>query len=319
MSLGALLSLLTAPAAGLAPEPRQLTLAAGPQGIPASTVLITLGARLAQDLPGLGVRVETPAAGAAENVRIVGGNPRAVGYAGSPVVHEAARGEGPFSGNAIPLRTLAPLWDITYHLVTIEGSGVVRLADLRGKRISAGPANTPVSRDAMRILVAAGIDPGRDVQVLNLAFSDLIRALEERQIDAFFYADVGVPPLPGIFRLAMSPDVRMRLIPLDSAVPVLQQTFGRSYIQATIQREHYPSLTADVPTVAGYFMLVVRVDFDAGLAYQITRLLYTHRLELARVSKEAQYISLNGVAGRSPVPFHPGAIRYFRERELPGF
>ena len=56
-----------------------------------------------------------------------------------------------------------------------------------------------------------------------------------------------------------------------------------------------------------------------GTAYQITKMIYERRAELAAVHKEAANITTTGAAERSPVPFHPGSIRYFKERGIPGF
>jgi len=66
-------------------------------------------------------------------------------------------------------------------------------------------------------------------------------------------------------------------------------------------------------------LLISHKDFDADLAYQITKLLFERRPELALVHKEAANITLTGAAGRSPLPFHPGAVRYFKERNVEGF
>jgi TRAP transporter TAXI family solute receptor len=78
-------------------------------------------------------------------------------------------------------------------------------------------------------------------------------------------------------------------------------------------------MTTNVATVGVANLLVVHKDFNADLAYQITKLIYEKRAELAQVHQEAANITLTGVAGRSPLPFHPGAIRYFRERGVEGF
>ncbi|HEV8340717.1 MAG TPA: TAXI family TRAP transporter solute-binding subunit [bacterium] len=142
-------------------------------------------------------------------------------------------------------------------------------------------------------------------------------ALLERKIDAFFWS----ASLPGsvVLELATTPGVRMKLISLDSVLPTLQREQGNIYVNVTIRKEFYPGLPADVPTIGTIDLLIVHQDFDADLAYQITKLIFEKRAELARIHRQAQSITLLGAAGRSPIPFQPGAIRYFKERGVEGF
>ena len=102
-------------------------------------------------------------------------------------------------------------------------------------------------------------------------------------------------------------------------MPAFQREFGNLYFKAAIQKEFYPGMTANVATVGVAVLLSVHQDFNADLAYQITKLIYEKRAELVQAQREAAYITLIGVAGRSSIPFHPGAIRYFRERGVEGF
>jgi TRAP transporter TAXI family solute receptor len=119
--------------------------------------------------------------------------------------------------------------------------------------------------------------------------------------------------------LAVSPGVRIRLVPLDTVLPAMQKRWGNLYFRAIIQKEYYLGLPADSPTVGVANLLISHQDFSADLAYQITKLLFERRPELALVHKEASNITLTGAAGRSPLPFHPGATKYFMERNVEGF
>jgi TRAP-type uncharacterized transport system substrate-binding protein len=62
---------------------------------------------------------------------------------------------------------------------------------------------------------------------------------------------------------------------------------------------------------------VVPENSDENLVYQITKTLFEKKEELVRVHKDASFLSLdNQFTGASPIPFHPGALRYFREKGL---
>ena len=220
----------------------------------------------------------------------------------------------------VPVRTLALLHDFVYHLVTLEETGIGAIGDLRGKRVGIDAPGTV--RDALRWLRAAGIDPDQDVRMETFPLTTpgaWAVALREKKIDAVFAVTLGSPTVPDVFDLTMTSGIRVRLIPLDAILPAVQREFGSRYHAFMIKRGLYPGMTSDVPTISASAELVALEAFDANLAYQITKLFYEKRSELAQFSYAAQYISLIGLAGRSPVPFHPGAVRYFQERGVAGF
>ncbi len=86
-----------------------------------------------------------------------------------------------------------------------------------------------------------------------------------------------------------------------------------------IRRIAYPGMDRDVPTIIVANLLVVHRDFPEELAYQITKLLFERRRELEIVHAEAKNITLLRITGRTPIPFHPGAARYYREKNISGF
>ncbi|OLE58194.1 MAG: hypothetical protein AUG13_00270 [Chloroflexi bacterium 13_1_20CM_2_59_7] len=243
-----------------------------------------------------------------------------LGIVGSVIVVDAFLGEEVFRGSRVPVRTLALLHDFVYHLVTLEETGIGAIGDLRGKRVGIDAPGTV--RDALRWLRAAGIDPDQDVRMETFPLTTpgaWAVALREKKIDAVFAVTLGSPTVPDVFDLTMTSGIRVRLIPLDAILPAVQREFGSRYHAFMIKRGLYPGMTSDVPTISASAELVALEAFDANLAYQITKLFYEKRSELAQFSYAAQYISLIGLAGRSPVPFHPGAVRYFQERGVAGF
>jgi len=306
---------LWTPAATSAPAVRLSIVTGGTGG-----VYFPLGGGLAQlisrHIPGVQATAEvTPAS--VDNMRLIGAKRADVAFTLADTAFDAFKGLEAFRGNPIPIMTLTPLYNNFNHLVTIDGSGVAAIADVRGKRVSVGSPGSGTEVTALRLLEAAGIDPERDIRKERLGVAESADALRDRKIDAFFWS--GGLPTSGVLDLASSPGIRMRLVPLDTILPALQRKYGTLYFRSVILKEIYPGTTANVPTVGTTNLLVVHRDFSADLAYQITKLIYERRAELAQVHKEAANITVTGVAGRSPLPFHPGAIRYFRERGVEGF
>jgi TRAP transporter TAXI family solute receptor len=69
-----------------------------------------------------------------------------------------------------------------------------------------------------------------------------------------------------------------------------------------------------VPVVAVANLLVVSETMPEPLAYDITRLLFEKQDDLAAIHPQARDLSLDTALTGSPIPFHPGALRYYRER-----
>jgi len=122
-------------------------------------------------------------------------------------------------------------------------------------------------------------------------------------------------PAAVILDLASTPGERLHLIPTAATLPALQRDYGASlYFEQVIPRAMYHGLDADVPTVGVATVLVADQRMDAELAYEITRALFDHRNDLIAVHSSGRDLTLAAAVTRSPVPFHPGAVRFYRER-----
>jgi TRAP transporter TAXI family solute receptor len=319
LAVAALLAVAAAawslPIAESAPATRLSIVTGGTGG-----VYFPLGGGLAQlisrYIPGVQATAEVTSA-SVDNMRLIGAKRADIAFTLADTAYDAYKGEAAFRGTPLPIRTLTPIYNNFNHLVTIEGTGIASLADLKGKRVSVGSPGSGTEVTALRILQAAGIDPDRDIRKERLGVAESADALKDRKIDAFFWS--GGLPTAAVLDLATTPGVRIRLVPMDSALPNLQKQYGALYFRAVILKEIYPGAPADAATIGVANLLVVHRDFSADLAYQITKLIYERRAELAAVHKEAANITTTGVAGRSPIPFHPGAARYFKERGIEGF
>jgi len=95
----------------------------------------------------------------------------------------------------------------------------------------------------------------------------------------------------------------------------LQSTYDASlYSRLSVPAAAYAGLPADVAVVGVANLLVVHQEMSEQLAYDITRLLFEYQADLIAVHPEAARLSLATASTGSPAPFHPGALRYYRER-----
>jgi TRAP transporter TAXI family solute receptor len=312
---GGLAGATVVPASLAAPAVRLSIVTGGTGG-----VYFPLGGGLAQllskNIPGVQATAEVTSA-SVDNMRLIGAKRADLAFTLADTAYDAFKGEAAFRGNPVPIRSLTPIYNNFNHLVALEGAGINTVADVRGKRVSVGSPGSGTEVTALRILEAAGINPDRDIRKERLGVAESADALMDRKIDAFFWS--GGLPTAAVLYLATTPGVKIKLVPMDSTLANLQKTYGSLYFRAVILKEFYPGSTANAGTVGVANLIVVHRDFSNDLAYQITKLIYERRGELALSHKEAANITTTGVAGRSPVPFHPGSIKYFKERGIEGF
>jgi hypothetical protein len=227
---------------------------------------------------------------------------------------DAYQGRAKFR-DKIPLRTVAVLYPNNMHIVTLEGKGIEKVTDLKGKRVSTGAPGSGTEVKALRVIEAYGLDPTKDMTRDKLGVSESAGALKDRKIDAFFW-DGGLPTA-AITDLGATPGIKMKLIGHADAVSKMRETYGPIYVQGIIPAKTYPGQTADVSIAIVWNLLVCHEKMKGDIAYDILKAFFDHKPELVNVHKEARHLSLDYQAvGGSPIPFHPGAIRYFTEKGL---
>ncbi|GIW06966.1 MAG: hypothetical protein KatS3mg060_1771 [Dehalococcoidia bacterium] len=75
-----------------------------------------------------------------------------------------------------------------------------------------------------------------------------------------------------------------------------------------------PAYRGDVRTIGTANILVVNQKMDESLAYDITKVLFDKQAELGTIHPEAKNLNLQTAITGSPAPFHPGAIKFYREK-----
>ena len=155
---------------------------------------------------------------------------------------DAAAGTGAFATfGRVPVAALAVLYTQYTHLVTLERTGIKRLADLRGRVVALGGPGSGTEDIALRILRASGLDPARDLRTQGLGVNAAADALKDGKVDAFFWSS-GLPA-GALLDLASTPGRHMRLVPNDDPLETLQRAHGAGlYQRAEIPAGAYPGL-----------------------------------------------------------------------------
>ena len=227
---------------------------------------------------------------------------------------DALKGQDKFTGKPVPVRTLMVMYPNRMHVVSIEGSGVTKMSELKGKRVSTGSGGSATEVMAFRVIEAAGLDKDKDMKRERLGVAESVNALKDRKIDAFFW--VGGLPTAAVTDLANSPGVKIKMIDHANLVDAMNKKYGKLYVQDTIGKDVYKGMEADNKQATVMNLLVAHQNMDEKTAYNIIKAVFEHRDELIRVHKEAENFKLENqkTAAAGGIPWHPGAVRYFKEK-----
>jgi len=298
----------------LAQEKYSLSIATGGTG----GVYYPLGGGLANVLskyvPGLQATAEVTG-GSVDNLKLIATGKPYIAFSMADAGQDAYRGEDKFKGTKIPLRTLMVLYPNRMHVVTIEGTGIAKMVDLKGKRVSTGSPGSATEVMAFRVIEAAGLDKDRDMRRERLGVAESVNAIKDRKIDAFFW--VGGLPTAAVTDLANTPGVKIKMIDHADAVAAMNKKYGQLYVQDVIPKTTYRGMDADNHQATVWNILVSHENLSDQTAYNIVKTIFDRRQDLIAVHKEAENFRLeNQKADASPIPFHPGAVKYFAERGI---
>jgi TRAP transporter TAXI family solute receptor len=251
--------------------------------------------------------------GSVDNLKLIGSGQSEIGFSMADAAVDALNGEDKFKGNKVPLRTLMVLYPNIMHVVSIEGAGVDKMSDLKGKRISTGAPGSATEVMAFRVIEAAGLDKDKDMKRERLSVAESVNAIKDRKIDAFFW--VGGLPTAGVTDLAATPGVKIKMIDHSDAVAKMNAKYNNLYATSVIKAGTYPGQDKDNQASAVWNILVTNDKMSDKDAYDIVKLIVDKKADLVAVHKDAASFSVeNQIKANSPIPWQAGAVKYFVEK-----
>jgi uncharacterized protein len=268
---------------------------------------------LSKHVPGMAATAEVTG-GSVANLQLIGNRGNSyIALSMTDAAQDAYRGEDKFKDKKVDVRTLMILYPNRMHVVTVEGTGINKMADLKGKRVSTGSPGSATEVMAFRVIEAAGLDKDKDMRRERLGVAESGNALKDRKIDAFFW--VGGLPTAAVTDLAATPGVKVKLIDHADLVAAMNKKYGNLYVQDAIPRSTYPGMAADNKQATVMNILVANASLSDQVVYNIVKTFFDQRSDLILSHKEAENIKLeNQKTAASPIPWHPGALKYFKEK-----
>jgi len=273
-----------------------------------------LASVLSKHVPGMQATAEVTG-GSVDNLKLVSTGKTYIAFSMADAGQDAYRGEDKFKGNKVPLKTLMVLYPNRMHVVSIDGKGVNKMADLKGKRVSTGAPGSATEVMAFRLIEAAGLDKDKDMKRERLSVAESVNAIKDGKIDAFFW--VGGLPTAGVTDLANTPGTKIKMVDHAEVVAPMNKKYGNLYVEDVIPKDIYRGMDTDNKQATVMNILVAHETMDDKTAYNIVKTIFDKRDDLIAVHKEAMNFKLsNQTNAATPIPFHPGAIKYYTEKGI---
>ncbi|MBZ0149021.1 MAG: TAXI family TRAP transporter solute-binding subunit [Pseudorhodoplanes sp.] len=267
---------------------------------------------LSKYLPGVQATARVTG-GSVDNLKLIGSEQSEVALVMVDAALTALKGEDKFKGNKVEVRTLMVLYPNRLHVVSVEGTGISKMSDLKGKRVSTGSPGSATEVMAFRVIEAAGLDKDKDMTRERLSVAESTNALKDRKIDAYFW--VGGLPTAAVTDLGATPGVKIKLVDTDGLTEKMNAKYGNLYSKGVIPAKTYPGQDTDNKIAVVQNILVANAKMADKTAYDIVKTLMEKKPELVAVHKEAQSFEIaNQTKDNTTIPWHPGAAKYFKEK-----
>ncbi|MGH8682071.1 MAG: TAXI family TRAP transporter solute-binding subunit [Burkholderiales bacterium] len=229
---------------------------------------------------------------------------------------EAANGEGPYAGRKQPnLRVLAVIFPLYSSFFVRKDSPVKSIADLKGKRIPYGySAQVTLQRVSDAILATGGLT-GRDI--VPVLVPNVIRGVDdfaEGKADAGFFA-LGAAKVLEVHR--STGGIRYLPVPDDaSAVAAMQKIMRYAYVAEVKPTPATAGVEAPTKLMAYDYLAVVGAHVKDDVVYRIVRALHGNKPKLVESFRAFGGFNPDNMNKPMPAPFHPGALKFYREKGI---
>jgi TRAP transporter TAXI family solute receptor len=260
-----------------------------------------------KEIPGVTVSV-APGGGMA-NVEGLELGKCDIGYSNSSSAVDAFYGRPPFKKKTENMRQLANLYPQYFQMVVWEDSGIKSVADLKGKAISPGPKGHTGELLAQQVLEVYGLSYKDMAKIHHVQYSDSVSLMKDGHAQAFILGTT--IPASTIIDLAAAKKIRLLALP-DDKIKALQK-INAGYLKRVIPKGTYPGVDYDVPGVGYFTHLVISAKLPDELVYKITKTLANNLPRFANVVKDMKGTTPKDLALDLGIPYHPGALKYFKE------
>ena len=259
-----------------------------------------------------GVQAVAEVTGASvENTRLVNRGESLIGEIMNDVAYQAYYAEGRFKGKPQKILAMFQMYPHHYHIVALKGSGIKTIYDIKGKRVSVGAPGSGTEFKTNLVFKVLGISYN-DFKVHRLSFTEQANALKDGTIDVGIW-DVA-SPTSSIMDLATTRDIVLISFSDEDVKKIVEAyPFYSPFVMppGIYKGQDYPVKNPSV-----WNTVICNPDVSEDLVYRLVKALFQHKDYLQKIPPFAKYTTPQNAITASPIPLHPGAIKYYRELGL---
>lgn len=293
----------------VAPEKKFINIATGGT----AGVYYPLGGAIAEilnkNIPGMNATAQSTGASVA-NINLLKDSKVELALVQNDTAYYAFNGTEMFKDKQVSnIKGVSTLYNETIQIVVLDSSPIKSINDLKGKKVAVGSIGSGTEANARQILEVYGITY-EDLKPQYLSFGEAANGLKDGNVDAAFVT-AGYPTA-AIQDIAFQHKVRLIPFDTDKADALIKKY--PFYAKQTVKANTYPGQTTDINTVAVKAMLVVPAGLDNDTVYNMTKAIYSNTDRLKAAHKLGEGITRETASEGMPIPLHPGAEKFFKEK-----
>ena len=259
-------------------------------------------------VPGVQAVAEVTGA-SVENVKLAHKGETVVGEVMGDVAVAGFEGGTKFNGKKHDILTMAVMYPNLLQVVVLKSSGITNIEQVKGRNISTGSPGSGTNFMAEAVLQALGIGKD-DYKDSRLSFTETANALRDGTIDVGFWS-VG-PGTSSILDLATTHDIHIIGFTPEQTEKIL--AVNNTYASVELSGGIYRGVDQAVPSIGVWNVMICQGSLDADLVYKLVKALYEHNDYLLKIHPLAAYTTPQNAVKYSPIPLHPGTIKYLKEK-----
>ena len=262
-----------------------------------------------KNVPGANAAAQSTGASVA-NINMLADGQVEMAIVQNDITYYAVNGTDMFDKKIENLRGIASMYPETCQFVTLRDSGIMSIADLKGKRVAVGAAGSGVEANVRQILKAYNLTYD-DIDEQFLSFAEGANALKDGTVDVACVT-AGYPTA-SIQDVASQRNIR--LIPLEEDKITALTIDYPFYTRTVVPGGTYQGFDGEIPTVSVMAILVATDKMDDKTGYDVTKAIFTNVTHLATAHSAAKYIDKKtGLAGMGFIKMNAGAEKFLKEQ-----
>ena len=259
-----------------------------------------------------GVRAVAEVTGASvENVKLAHKGETVIGEVMGDVAVAGFQGLSKFQGKKHDILSMAIMYPNLLQVVTLKKHGITNIEQIKGKNISSGSPGSGTNFMAEAVFKALGI-PLDSYKDSRLSFTESANALRDGTIEVGVWS-VG-PGTSSILDLATTHDIHIIHFTPEQQKKILATNV--EYSAVDLAGGVYRGVDQAVPTIGVWNVMICQRGLSTDLVYGLVKALYEHKDYLVKIHPSASYTTPENAVKYSPIPLHPGTIKYLKEKGI---